>query len=125
MQHQIKHVHILKQIKIKTYNHLQWKINIPQAAIKPFLNESRHNKTHRRSRRIIDKNLQTNVNNLSTAPTTGPKDIFIEHYDCEINEISNVKYYELNEISTCKFKPVELRWRKQESSSSLEQKLWK
>ena len=35
----------------------------------------------------------------------GPQDIFIEHYDCDVDEISNVKYYELNKISTCKFKP--------------------
>ena len=100
------------------------KTNIRQSAIKPFLNESLHNKTHRRSRRIIDKNLQTDINNLTTGPTTGPNDIFVVHYDCEINEISNVKYYELNKISTCKFKPMDLRWRKQ-SSSSPEQKLSK
>ena len=30
--------------------------NIPQAAIKIFTNEKMHNKTHKRSRRIIDKN---------------------------------------------------------------------
>ena len=26
----------------------------------------------------------------------GPQDIFIEHYDCDAEEITNVKYYELN-----------------------------
>ena len=38
----------------------------------------------------------------------GPQDIFIEHYDCDAEEITNVKYYELNKISTCKFKPLDL-----------------
>ena len=28
---------------------------------------------------------------------TGPQDIFIEHYDCDAEEITNVKYYELNQ----------------------------
>ena len=27
---------------------------------------------------------------------TGPQDIFIEHYVCDAEEITNVKYYELN-----------------------------
>ena len=39
---------------------------------------------------------------------TGPQDIFIEHYDCDAEEITNVKYYELNKISTSKFKPLVL-----------------
>ena len=39
---------------------------------------------------------------------TGPQDIFNEHYDCDAEEITNVKYYELNKISTCKFKPLDL-----------------
>ena len=39
---------------------------------------------------------------------TGPQDVFIEHYDCDAEEITNVKYYELNKISTCKFKPLDL-----------------
>ena len=30
---------------------------------------------------------------------TGPQDIFIEHYVCDAEEITNVKYYELNKIS--------------------------
>ena len=106
MQHQIKHVQ-----EIKTYNYLQRNIYIPQAAIPPFLNESRHNKTHRCSHRLIDKNLQTNINNLTTGPPTGPQDIFIEHYDCEINDIY-VKYYEIIKISTCKFKPMDLEMEK-------------
>ena len=39
---------------------------------------------------------------------TGPQDIFIEHYDCDAEEITIVKYYESNKISTCKFKPLDL-----------------
>ena len=39
---------------------------------------------------------------------TGPQYISIEHYDCDAEEITNVKYYELNKISTCKFKPLDL-----------------
>ena len=45
---------------------------------------------------------------------TGQQDIFIEHYDCDAEEITNVKYYELNKISTCKFKPLDLDMRKTE-----------
>ena len=44
----------------------------------------------------------------------GPQDIFIEHYDCDAEEITNVKYYELNKISTCKFKPPDLDMTKTE-----------
>ena len=44
----------------------------------------------------------------------GPQDIFIEHYDCEAEKITNVKYYELNKISTCKFKPLDLDMTKTE-----------
>ena len=44
---------------------------------------------------------------------TGPQDIFIEHYDCDA-EITNIKYYELNKISTCKFKPLDLDMTKTE-----------
>ena len=45
---------------------------------------------------------------------TGPQDIFIEHYNCDAEEITNVKYYELNKISTCKFKPLDLDMTKTE-----------
>ena len=45
---------------------------------------------------------------------TGLQDIFIEHYDCDAEEITNVKYYELNRISTCKFKPLDLDMTKTE-----------
>ena len=44
----------------------------------------------------------------------GPHDIFIEHYDCDAEEITNVKYYELNKMSTCKFKPLDLDMTKTE-----------
>ena len=44
----------------------------------------------------------------------GPQDIFIEHYDCDAEKITNVKYYELNKISTCKFKPLDLEKTKTE-----------
>ena len=44
----------------------------------------------------------------------GPQDIFIEHYDCDAEEITNVKYYELNKISTCNFKPLDLDMTKTE-----------
>ena len=44
----------------------------------------------------------------------GPQDIFIEHYDCDAEEITNVKYYELNKISTCKFKLLDLDMTKTE-----------
>ena len=44
----------------------------------------------------------------------GPQDIFIEHYDCDAEEITNVKYYELNKITTCKFKPPDLDMTKTE-----------
>ena len=54
--------------------------NIPQLAITTFTNETKHNKIHKRSRRIIDKNLKPSNNTMSTGPPTGPKDIFVEHY---------------------------------------------
>ena len=44
---------------------------------------------------------------------TEPQDIFIEHYDCDAEEITNVKYYELKK-STCKFKPLDLDMTKTE-----------
>ena len=93
MQHQIQHDH-----GHRTFNHQKRNNYIPQAIIQPFLNESRHNKTHRPSCRKIDRNLKTEINNLTAGPPTGPQNFFIERYDCEINEISNVKYYELNKM---------------------------
>ena len=46
---------------------------------------------------------------------TGPQDIFIEHYDCDSEEITNVKHYEIIKISTCKFKPLDLDMTKTEA----------
>ena len=86
--------------------------NIPQPAITIFTNETNHNKIRKRSRRIKDKNLHSSNNTNSTGQPTGPQEIFVEHYDCEINEISNVKCYELNKISTCTFKPMDLEMEK-------------
>ena len=86
--------------------------NIPPPAVTIFTNETNHNKIHKHSRRIIDKNLKPSNNTISNGPPTGPQDLFVEHYDCEINEISNVKYYELNKISTCRFKPMDLEMEK-------------
>ena len=45
---------------------------------------------------------------------TGPQDIFTEHYDCDAEEITNVKYYDLNKINTCKFQPLDLDMTKTE-----------
>ena len=42
------------------------------------------------------------------------KVFFIEHYDCDAEEITNVKYYELNKISTSKFKQLDLDMTKTE-----------
>ena len=86
--------------------------NIPQSAITKFTNETNHNKIHKRSRRIIDKNLKPSNHTITAGPPTGPQDKFVKHYDCEINVISNVKYYELNKISTCTFKLMDLEMEK-------------
>ena len=77
-----------------------------------FTKETKHNKIHKRSRRIIDKNLQPSNSTITAGSPTGPQDIFVEHYDWEINEISNIKYYELNKISTCTFRPMDLEMEK-------------
>ena len=45
---------------------------------------------------------------------TGPQGLFIELYDCEVDQIGNVKYYELYKISTCIFKPLDLEMTKTE-----------
>ena len=42
------------------------------------------------------------------------QDIFIEHYDCDAEEFTNVKYYELNKISKCKSKPLDFDMTKTE-----------
>ena len=38
----------------------------------------------------------------------------MEHYDCDVDEISSVKYYELSKISTCKFTRLDLEMTKTE-----------
>ena len=63
-----------------------------------------HNRKRRRKNADSIELTGQNINGSAT----GPQDIFIEHYDCDVEEISNIKYYELNNISTCKFKPLDL-----------------
>ena len=53
----------------------------------------------------------------ANSSATGPQDIFIEHYTCDVDEISNVKYYELNKISTCNLKALDLEMIKTEVQS--------
>ena len=70
-----------------------------------------NNKRQRRQTQIDFVELTgQNINGSAT----GPQDIFIEHYDCDAEEITNVKHYELNKISTCKFKPLDLDMTKTE-----------
>ena len=70
-----------------------------------------HNKRQKRQTKIDFVELKgQNINGSAT----GPQDIFIEHYDCDAEEITNVKYYELNKISTFKFKPLDLDMTKTE-----------
>ena len=70
-----------------------------------------NNKRQRRQTKIDFVELTgQNINGSAT----GPQDIFIEHYDCDAEEITNVKYYELNKISTCKFKSLDLDMTKTE-----------
>ena len=70
-----------------------------------------NNKRHRRQTQIDFVELKgQNIN----GSRTGPQNCFIEHYDCDAEEITNVKYYELNKISTCKFKPLDLDMTKTE-----------
>ena len=52
-----------------------------------------NNKRHKRPTQIDFVELTgQNINGSAT----GPQDIFIEHYDYDAEEITNVKYYELN-----------------------------
>ena len=71
---------------------------------------------NKRQKRQTNIDLTGQNKNVSA---TGPQDIFIEHYDCDVDEISNVKYYELNTISTCKFKPMDLEMTKTKSTITL------
>ena len=70
-----------------------------------------NNKRHKRQTQIdfVEVTGQ-NINGSAT----GPQDIFIEHYYCDAEEITNVNNYELNKISTSKFKPLYLDMTKTE-----------
>ena len=70
-----------------------------------------NNKRHKRQTQIDFVELKGQNINGSAA---GPQDIFIEHYGCDAEEITNFEYYELNKISTCKFKPLDLNMTKTE-----------
>ena len=70
-----------------------------------------NNKRQKRQTQIDFVEL-TGQNNNGSA--TGPQDILIEHFDCDAEEITNFKYYGLNKISTCKFKPLDLDMTKTE-----------
>ena len=70
-----------------------------------------NNKRQKRQTKIDFVELtEQNINGSAT----GPQDIFIEHYDCDVEEITKVKYYELNKISTCIFEPLLLDMTKTE-----------
>ena len=79
-----------------------------------ILNKFNMNNKRRKRQTQIDFVELTGQNINGSA--TGPQDIFIEHYDCDAEEITNVKYYELNKISTCKFKPLDLDMTKNRST---------
>ena len=69
------------------------------------------NKRQKRQTKIDFVELKgQNVNGSAT----GLQEIFIEQYDCDAEEITKVKHYELNKISTCKFKPLDLDMTKTE-----------
>ena len=69
---------------------------------------------NKRQRRQIKLDFVELTRQNINGSATGPQDIFIEHYDCDAEEITNVKYYEINKISTCKFKPLDLDMTKAE-----------
>ena len=70
-----------------------------------------NNKRHKRQ--IKEDYVELTGQNVNGS-AVGPQDTFIEHYDCDAEEITNGKYYELNKISTCKFKPLDLEMTKTE-----------
>ena len=61
---------------------------------------SKFNINHKRQKRLTDLELIELTSQNANGSATGAQDIFIEHYDCEVDQKSNVKYYELNKIST-------------------------
>ena len=69
---------------------------------------------NKRQRRQTKKDFVELTGQNINGSATGPQDIFIEHYDCDAEEITNVKYNELNKVSTCKFKPLDLDMTKTE-----------
>ena len=77
-----------------------------------ILNKSDMNNKRQKRQTQIDFVELTGQNVNGSA--TGPQDIFIEHYDCDAEEITNVKYYKMNKISTCNFKPLDLDMTKTE-----------
>ena len=70
-----------------------------------------HNK--RQNRQTKEDYVELTGQNINGS-AIGPQDIFIEPYDCDAEEITNVKFYELNKISTSKFKPLDLDMTKTE-----------
>ena len=69
---------------------------------------------NKRQKRQTKKDYKELTGQNINGSAIGPQDIFIEHYDCDAEEITNVKFYELNKISTCKFKPLDLDMTKTE-----------
>ena len=67
----------------------------------------------RQKRQTKEDYIELTAQNINGS-AIGHQDIFIEHYDCDAEEITNVKYYELNKISTCKFKQLDLDMTKTE-----------
>ena len=54
---------------------------------------------HKRQKRQTNIELIELTGEKANGSATGPQDIFIEHYDCAVEEISYVKYYEPNKNS--------------------------
>ena len=83
-------------------------IYLQQQSNNSLKNKKHYNKTLIPSCRIIadrTNHQQSNKNNLTTnGSPTGARNILIEPYFCEIDEVSKVKHYELNKISICKIK---------------------
>ena len=68
---------------------------------------SKFNINQKRQKRKNNLELIEFTSQNANGSATGPQNIFKEQYDCEVDQISNVKYYEMNKISTCKFKPLD------------------
>ena len=59
---------------------------------------SKFNLDHKRQRRQANLGSKELTGENINGSATGQQDIFIEHYDYDVEEISYVKYYELNKI---------------------------